>query len=541
MKRDVHPRRGRVAAARRQRLAAGRVRRRRRRRRPTRRRARVDGRARSGEALRRHEALRRPSEEQHVWQVREAGLGATAFIPGKPRHLGGLGGLGRPARALGDYLRDLRKLLERYGYDGALYGHFGQGCVHARIELRPDDDARASRSSGASSTTRPTSSCRYGGSLSGEHGDGQSRAELLPKMFGDELVEAFREFKAIWDPDWKMNPGKVVDPYPHRRRTCGSAPTTRRRSRRDALRLSRTTTAASRTRRCAASASASAAARRRRRCARATWCTREEKHTTRGRAHLLFEMLEGEPLERRLAERRGQRGARPLPRRARAARATARCNVDMATYKAEFLSHYYERRLRPRHAYAFGLIDGWARLASHAPGARERVTQTPGRSRRREGRRRDARRSASCPRSRRATLQRLVPAPAAAAQSGGAQVMLWPDTFNNHFHPEVGVGRRRGRSRPPASTSSFPRGHSAAAGRSTTTASSTWPRRYLRRRSSTRSATEIRAGTPVVGLEPSCVAVFRDELAEAVAARRGRQAPRQAGLPPRRVPRGARG
>src|SRR5207248_7647823 len=114
---------------------------------------------------------------------------------------------------LGDYLRDFRKLLEQYDYQGAsLYGHFGQGCVHTRIpfELRTDEGIARYRSFVADAADLVV---RYGGSLSGEHGDGQSRGELLVKMFGPELIQAFEEFKAIWDPDWKMNPGKIVKPY----------------------------------------------------------------------------------------------------------------------------------------------------------------------------------------------------------------------------------------------------------------------------------------------------------------------------------------
>ena len=105
--------------------------------------------------------------------------------------------------------------------------------------------------------------------------------------------------------------------------------------------------------------------------------TREEKHSTRGRAHLLFEMLNGDALDRRLAERGGEGGARPVPA-CKGCKGDCPVNVDMATYKAEFLSHYYEGRLRPRHAYAFGLIDRWARLASLRAGLANFVTQTPG-------------------------------------------------------------------------------------------------------------------------------------------------------------------
>src|SRR5207248_3301625 len=144
-----------------------------------------------------------PASERHIWDVREAGLGATAFIPGKPDAYEGWDDSAVPPARLGEYLRRLRKLAKKYDYDSALYGHYGQGCVHARwnFDLKSAPGIRAFRSflDEASDLV-----LELGGSISGEHGDGESRAEPLPKMFGPELIDAFREFKSIWDPDWKM-------------------------------------------------------------------------------------------------------------------------------------------------------------------------------------------------------------------------------------------------------------------------------------------------------------------------------------------------
>src|SRR5439155_1359710 len=141
-----------------------------------------------------------PQEEQHVWDVREAGLGATAFIPGKPDTYEGWEDSAVPPARLGEYLRRLRKLAKKYDYDSALYGHYGQGCVHARwnFDLKSAPGIRAFRSflDEASDLV-----LELGGSISGEHGDGEARAELLPQMVGPELIDAFREFKSIWDPD----------------------------------------------------------------------------------------------------------------------------------------------------------------------------------------------------------------------------------------------------------------------------------------------------------------------------------------------------
>ena len=219
-----------------------------------------------------------------------------------------------PPDRLGDYLRDLQALFDAYGYEPRLYGHFGDGCMHARINF----DLTTSRASQHWRDFLDEAAdlvVRYGGSLSGEHGDGQARGELLPKMFGPELVQAFREFKAIWDPQSAMNPGKVVDPYPIDDRTSASARATSRRKLEDLFRLPERRGELRRARCSAASASASAAATTAgERMCPSYMVTREEKHSTRGRARLLFEMLHGEVDRRRLAQRRGEGGARPLPR-----------------------------------------------------------------------------------------------------------------------------------------------------------------------------------------------------------------------------------
>src|SRR5207247_386908 len=155
-----------------------------------------------------------PKQEHIVWEIRESGLGATARVPSEPDTWEGWEDSSVPPEKLGGYLRDLRHLFEKYGYRCALYGHFGQGCVHTRIDfdLKSSAGIQKYKSFIHEAAYLVTS---YGGSLSGEHGDGQSRAELLPVMFGNELMQAFRDFKRIWDPDNKMNPGKIIDAHQH--------------------------------------------------------------------------------------------------------------------------------------------------------------------------------------------------------------------------------------------------------------------------------------------------------------------------------------
>jgi FAD/FMN-containing dehydrogenase/Fe-S oxidoreductase len=443
--------------------------------------------------------------EDHVWAVREAGLGATAFIPGKADTYEGWEDSAVPPERVGDYIRELRKLAGTYGYESALYGHYGQGCIHARwnFDLKTKAGIATFRRFLDDASDLVLS---MGGSLSGEHGDGQSRAELLPKMFGEELVEAFREFKSIWDPDWKMNPGKVVDPY---RIT-------------DNLRLGtdyapiETDTHfaypddngsfAHATVRCVGIGKC-------RRTEGGVMCpsymvTRDEKHTTRGRAHLLFEMLEGEPVEG-VWHNDEVFEALDLCLACKGCTNDCPVHVDMPTLKAEFLAQRYEGHLRPRHAYAFGLIDQAARVASRAPGLLNAVTLTPGVSKLAKaaaGMAPEREFPAFAPQ----TLQAWFGARGGARNPTGKKVILWPDTFNNHFHTDVGV----------AAVESLeaagyhvvlPEGHVCCGRPLYDYGFLGLARRYLERTLDL-LRDEIRAGTPVVGIEPSCVAVFRDEL-----------------------------
>jgi Fe-S oxidoreductase len=344
-----------------------------------------------------------------------------------------------------------------------------------------------------------------GGSLSGEHGDGQSRAALLPKMFGDELVQAFREFKSIWDPEWKMNPGKVVDAYSpteNLRLGTGYAPPEPRTYFRypgDDGSFVRATL------RCVGVGEC-------RRMAGGTMCpsyraTREEMHSTRGRARLLFEMLAGDPLGGGWRDEHVKE-ALDLCLSCKGCRKDCPVEVDMATYKAEFLAHYYAGRPRPRAAYAFGLIPWWARLASHAPGLANLCTQTP--------LLRDAAKALAG-----VAPERRIPPFARQTfkewfrrrepqNAGKPRLLLWPDTFNNFFHPAtaraaVAVLEAAGWQvavPAPALCCGRPLYDFGLLGLA---------RRQLRQILAA-LADEIRAGTPVVGLDPSCVAVFRDEL-----------------------------
>jgi FAD/FMN-containing dehydrogenase/Fe-S oxidoreductase len=440
----------------------------------------------------------RPAE-RHVWAVREGGLGATAFLPGRPDAYEGWEDSAVPPERVGDYLRELEKLAGKYGYRSALYGHYGQGCVHARwnFDLRTAEGIRTYRRFVDEGADLVLS---MGGTLSGEHGDGQSRAELLPKMFGDELVGAFREFKSIFDPDWKMNPGKVVDPYPItenlRLGTDYNPPKVRTHFayRADNGSFAHATTRCVGVGKC-------------RHTDGGVMCpsfmvTREEKHSTRGRAHLLWEMLNGEELE--LWKDKEVFEALDLCLACKGCTNDCPVSVDMPTLKAEFLSHYYQGRRRPRTAYAFGLIDQAARVASKAPGLVNFVTRTRlaklamGVSLKRE-----------IPEFASPTFKERV-ARRPERNGGGRRVILWADTFTNSFHPEVGIAGVEALEHAGYHVV-VPQLHLCCGRPLYDYGMLGLARRYASRVIDT-LRDEICAGTPVVGVEPSCIAVFKEEL-----------------------------
>jgi FAD/FMN-containing dehydrogenase/Fe-S oxidoreductase len=448
-----------------------------------------------------------PKQEKMLWEVRESGLGATAVIPGHPDMWPGWEDSAVPPDRVGDYLRDLKQLFREHGLNNpSVYGHLGQGCIHCRIpfDLTSSDGLKQYRRFMDAATDLVVS---YGGSLSGEHGDGQSRAEFLPKMFGPELVEAFREFKSIWDPEGKMNPGKVVDPYRiDQNLRLGADYDPPQPETHFAFAADRHVFARA-TQRCVGVGKC-------RREEGGTMCpsymvTREEMHSTRGRAHLLFEMLQGDPI------REGWRSehvkdALDLCLSCKGCKGDCPVNVDMATYKAEFLSHYFEDRLRPRHMYASGWIRRWCEIARIAPAVANFFTQTPGLSaiaKWAAGYHQDRQIPRFAPRTFKQSLIGRRP-----KHPDGPRVILWADTFNDHFTPQVALAAvdvlEDAGFRVVVPKRELCCGRPLYDYGMLDTAKS-WLANVL-----DSLQPEIEAGTPVVGLEPSCVSVFRDEMTD---------------------------
>ncbi|MGH7575804.1 MAG: FAD-binding and (Fe-S)-binding domain-containing protein, partial [Longimicrobiales bacterium] len=472
------------------------------------------------------------AETQHrLWNVRESGLGATAWVPGEPPAWPGWEDSAVPVDRVGEYLRDLRALLDRYDYHCAIYGHFGQGCFHTRIDFDLTTEPGIEKYVAFTRDAAELVSYKYGGSISGEHGDGQARGDLLPIMYGDEVMEAFREFKSIWDPDHMMNPGKLVDAYPRDANLrLGSdyrpaTPETHFKFPDDEGGF------AGAALRCVGVGAC-------RRLNGGTMCPsymvlREEKDSTRGRAHLLFEMLQGDVITDGWKSEEVKESL-DLCLACKGCKGDCPVKVDVATYKAEFLSHYYEGRLRPRSAYAFGLIHRWARLAALAPGVVNFVTGAPLLRRLAKAaagiapERRvprfarqtfkvwwRARSATHMGEPRRAELRTRNPEPGTrnpSAQREQTRVLLWPDTFNNHFHPQtlaaaVEVLEAVG------CDVEVP-GPSLCCGRPLYDFGMLDTAKRRLREIIDALRPDIEAGTPLIGLEPSCVAVFRDELVD---------------------------
>jgi FAD/FMN-containing dehydrogenase/Fe-S oxidoreductase len=453
-------------------------------------------------------------DARHVWHLREAGPRAAAFAPGAVPEWEGWDDAAVAPEKLGGYLRDIRKLMNEFNYRGSFYGHFGHGCVHMRVSFDLQSE-NGIRKYGEFIDRAADLVIGYGGSLSGEHGDGQSRGALLPKMFGSELMQAFGEFKAIWDPANKLNPHKVMNAY---------LPTENLRLGADYKPLEPKThfafaaddgSFAKATLRCIGLGAC-------RKQDGGTMCpsymvTREEEHSTRGRAHLLFEMLQGEVVRKGWQDEHVKK-ALDLCLSCKACKSECPANVDLATYRAEFLSHHYEGKSRPLHAHAFGRIDRWAQIAAPITGVVNFVNRS-GMVRPIVNRllglapKRDLPQFAAVSFQRWMRNRRVVAAniqKASPASAGQPEVILWADTFNNYFHPETsraalavleGAGFRV----------TTPRQHLCCGRPLYDFGMLKEAKNYLVRILQALGP-QIDAGLSVVVLEPSCASVFRDEL-----------------------------
>ena len=451
--------------------------------------------------------LQRASERRGIQLVRESGLGATAFVPGQSDTWPGWEDSAVPREQLGAYMRELRRLLERYGYTAAMYGHFGDGLVHCRINFDLVTECGIERWRHFLDAAAALV-IRHGGSLSGEHGDGEARGRLLRTMYGDELVRAFGEFKAIWDPDGKMNPGKVVDPFPITANlrlgpdydppdvsTYFSYP-------HDGHRFARATLRCVGVGKC-----------RRPRIDEGVMCpsyaaTRDEEHSTRGRARLLFEMLRGDALQQRWHNRDVEH-ALDLCLACKGCKRDCPVNVDMAIYKAEFRAHHYAHRLRPRAAYSLGMIHRWARLGGAMPVVANMFASAPGLSVAAKWLA-DIAQARTLPHFARPPFTRWFRQRRTPTASSGPRVVLWPDTFNNFFTDHVARAATFTLQR--AGFNVVVPDRTLCCGRALYDWGMLDTAKSLLRQTMETLEPELDAGTPVVGLEPACISAFHEEL-----------------------------
>jgi FAD/FMN-containing dehydrogenase/Fe-S oxidoreductase len=476
------------------------------------------------------------AEAARVWFVRENSLGATVFVPGEPEGWEGWEDGAVPPEKLGAYLRGIDALMKEYGYRSPMYGHYGQGCVHMRInfDFRSENGLRDFREFIDRAADLVLS---FGGSLSGEHGDGQSRGALLPKMFGPELMQAFREFKALWDPDNRMNPGKVVDPVrvydpvenlrhgPVTSETAvhehGPKAEMHFAFAKDEGSLERATE------RCVGVGAC-------RKAGPGVMCpsyraTGDEQHSTRGRARLLWEMLAGD-LRGEGFRSEAVHEALDLCLSCKACRTECPVAVDMASYKAEFLAHHYQGRLHPLRHYIFGYADKLARWGSLAPGLTNAILAGPltspiikriaGVAREREMPQLASRSfvsgrdpSASSGQAFSRAIETRVENGASAPEGKTpAQVLLWPDTWNNYYHPQTLAAAETVLTEAGFEVN-VPRGH-ICCGRPLYDFGHLDSARAYLASVLDRMASHIETGLPFIFLEPSCASVFKDELPE---------------------------
>ncbi|GAB2916035.1 FAD-binding and (Fe-S)-binding domain-containing protein [Streptomyces sp. NPDC058869] len=452
-----------------------------------------------------------PAGQRALWRIREDAAGTATRMPDGSEAWPGWEDCAVPPARLGAYLRDFRALLAEHGLRGTPYGHFGDGCIHVRIDFDLTTDAGVARFRRFSEETADLV-VAHGGSLSGEHGDGQARAELLPRMYGDELVALFGRFKDLWDPDGGLNPGMLARPdrldanlrfsvlpkrpvdvefgYPQNGGDFAGA-----------------------VRRCVGVAKC----RTQEASGAGVMCpsfraTGEEAHSTRGRARLLHEMLAGEVITDgwRSTE---VRDALDLCLSCKGCRSDCPVGVDMATYKAEFLHHHYRGRLRPAAHYAMGRLPQWLRLArpfARPLNALARLRPLAALAKRLAG----------------IAPERTIPVLATETYSRWLRarrgtgthipstdrvVHLWADTFTEHLSPQAGRAAVRvleeatGRTVPPP-----PRG--VCCGLTyVSTGQLDAARRVMRR---TLDRLRLLPGHPLVVLEPSCAATLRTDLPE---------------------------
>ena len=447
--------------------------------------------------------------QRTLWGIREAGAGIVTRGADGTEAWPGWEDAAVPPERLGAYLRQFQKLLDDHGRHGAYYGHFGDGCVHIRIDF---DLITAPGIAGFRRFIEDAADLvtAHGGSLSGEHGDGQARSELLPRMYPAEMIAAFADFKGIWDPRDKMNPGAVVRP---RRldadlRVYVSGPRPATRTQLAFAHDGGSLEAA--TRRCVGVGACLSGSGN-------VMCpsyraTGEEQHSTRGRARLLFEFASGRAgVDAAHAD--DVAGALDLCLSCKGCKRDCPVGVDMAAYKAEFLAQRYAGRRRPAAHYSLGWLPRWLRLVSRTRSAAllnraasVRVLAAPAKRLGGIAPERDIPALAS------QSFQAWFARRGARPGGAGPRLLLWPDTFTNYLEPSIGRA---------AVTALEALGYRVEVPAQPVCCGLTWistgqldhAKRVMKATLATLKPW-LDDGVPIVGLEPSCTAALKSEATE---------------------------
>ncbi|TCO53583.1 FAD-binding and (Fe-S)-binding domain-containing protein [Actinocrispum wychmicini] len=439
-----------------------------------------------------------PGHASALWRIREEGAGLSSQSVQGHRAYSGWEDAAVPPERLGEYLRDFERLMSDNNLASMPYGHFGDGCVHARIDF-PFHERQGKRVFRRFLTDAAKLVASYGGSMSGEHGDGRARGELLPLMYSTRAIAAFAAVKAVFDPGEVLNPGVAVRPRP--------LDADLRPGPRPVLKLAYGNDFASEIHRCNGVGKCRADTPGTVMCP-SYLATLDEKDSTRGRARVLQEMVNGTlPGGWRAPE---LKESLDLCLSCKGCSVDCPTGVDMAAYKAEVLHRAYKGRLRPPAHYALGWLPRWARLASRNPGLANRILSGP----------------LAGPLKRMAGIDRRRPLPAFANQTfrqwfaqrpahPGQPVVLWVDTFTEHFTPEVGKA---------AVAVLEAAGFEVRLSAKGLCCGLTWistGQLTAARRIVNRSVKSLsQEGVPIVGLEPSCTAVFRSDARDLVRTRK---------------------
>jgi FAD/FMN-containing dehydrogenase/Fe-S oxidoreductase len=461
------------------------------------------------------------ADAQAIWKIREDGAGLGGRTPANRPAWPGWEDAAVPPGRLGAYLRDFESLLQVHGLDGLLYGHFGDGCIHVRIDFPFRAGTRRFRSFLEEAAALVAS---YGGSMSGEHGDGRARSELLRYMYSEPALDLFARLKSIFDPTGLLNPGVIVAPAA----VASDLRVPEASELRTGLAFSYEedggdlSTAVHRcvgVGKCRADTTASGGV-----MCPSFLATGDEKDSTRARARILQEAANGRLVEGLKSDAVAE--SLDLCLSCKGCSSDCPTGIDMATYKAEVLHQRYRRRLRPATHYSLGWLPLGARLGARFPrltNAALRQPQLAGLMKRFGGI--DQRRSlpgmasptfrewfASCRPDLAQARGPAAPASTVPPPSGKGRVLLWVDTFTQHFSPETGQAAVRVLE---------DAGYSIEITGSQVCCGLTWistgqleiARRQIRR---TLDALDgaLAEGLPVVGVEPSCLAALRKDAAD---------------------------